>query len=235
MCNMEDLFSQPAHTPLYGRPPYVYEDVEMFQILFAPTPDSVHSLLPYPIEPAPRCRASCIFARYPSIKGLEPYQECLILLAANYYGKRVVYCPFAWVDTDEALCAGREIWGYPKKLAQIDLTVNKDTAKGRLIRNGTTIIEASVGLLERGKLQHILFEDIILQKIIPNIEGGPSMKQLCQVRLQDYSLSLLRGGPATLSLSGSKHDPVASLTPTQIVGGVYGRGRMTLPFGTILK
>jgi len=235
--NIEDgSFSQPVHAPLYGRPPYIYKDVEMFQILYVPAPEAAHSLLPHPLKLAPRCRASCVFAHYPIVSELGPYRECLVLLKANYRGQPVTYCPFVWVDTDEALCAGREIWGYPKKLAQIDFSVDEQLAQCHVVRNGKTLIEASVGLSEPGKLQYILFEDIVLQKIILSAEGGLSIRQLCRVRLRDYSFSsLLRGGPAVLNLLGSRHDPISCLAPTQIIGGVYGRGNMTLPFGTILE
>ena len=230
-------FSQPKYAPLYGSPPYVYEDVEMFQVLYVPDFEVVRSLLPHPLKPAPRCRASCVFAHYPIVNGLGPYHECLVLLKANYRGQPVTYCPFVWVDTDEALCAGREIWGYPKKLAQIDFVVDEQLAQCRVVRNGKSIIEASVGLSECGKLQYILFDEgIVLQKIIPDAEGGPSIRQLCCVKLQDYSFSSWpRGGPAAISLPGSRYDPISCLAPVEIIGGVYGQGNMTLPFGTILE
>jgi acetoacetate decarboxylase len=228
-------FSQPSHAPLYKRPPYIYNDVEMFQILFTISPNIISKLLPHPLEPANRSRASCSFARYSSIEGLDPYNECFFLILAMYKKRPVTYCPFVWVDTDEALCAGREIWGFPKRLAQIEIELDGGEIHGQVSRRGIKIIDASVSLIERGKLQHILFEDIVVEKIIPNAEGDLSIRQLCRIRLQNYSLSDLRGGPAELSTAGSQYDQIDDLIPEQIIDGVYGRGRMVLPFGKLIE
>lgn len=223
--------SQPIHSPLYKLPPYHYSNVEMFQVLFSISLDTVKEILPPELEPAKRLRASVTFAKYPSINNLDPYCECFFSVLALFKNKPIIYCPFAWVDSDEALCAGREIWGFPKKLAQIEISYDGANINGKVLRKGNNIIEASINLSDHGKLQYIMFEDIVIEKIIPNVKGDGSVRQLNRVRLQNYLLTELRGGPAKLTVNGSEYDWINIIRPEKIITGNYGRGKMTLPFG----
>lgn len=226
--------SQPIHSPLYKLPPYYYSNVEMFQILFSLPPNTVRQLLPPELEPAKRLRASINFAKYPSINNLNPYSECFFLVLALFNNKPVTYCPFAWVDSDEALCAGREIWGFPKKLAAIEIKYDGTNVTGKVIRAKNNIIDANINLLEPGKIQYLMFEDIVTEKIIPKVDGGDSVRQLNKVRIQNYSLTELRSGPVNLVINGSDHDWINIMRPEKLISGNYMRGKMTLPFGESL-
>lgn len=226
---------QPIHSPLYKLPPYHYSDVEMFQVLYALSFEKIKNILPPELEPANRNRASITFAKYPSVSGLSPYYECFILILALYKNKPVTYCPYVWVNTDDALCAGREIWGFPKKLAEIKITNTSEKITGLVTRQGQKIIDASLCINERGRLQYLMFEDIVVEKITLNAEDANLGRQLIRIRLQNYSLSELKSGIAEVTVNGSNYDFIDDLIPEKIICGNYGRGQMTLPYGRILQ
>ena len=59
-----------------------------------------------------------VFADYPDTTSGR-YREVVVLGGADRHGAPGMFCPLIYVDADAALCAGHEIWGFPKKLAHI--------------------------------------------------------------------------------------------------------------------
>jgi acetoacetate decarboxylase len=225
----------PVQAPLYPPPPYDYE-VELVQILFRARPEALLGVVPEPLEPDPENMVSCVVARYPRVSRLGPYHESFFLVGVNYKGRFGTYCPYMWVSTDSALAAGREVWGFPKKLAKMELTVTGEVARGVVERGGYRIIDAAVYTAGEGKLEHILFADIFFLKVIPSVDGvTPPELRLASVSMENLMLEGLQGGPCTLSFEPSPSDPTYLLEPTEIIGGVYCRGSWTLPYGETLE
>ncbi|HTG49790.1 MAG TPA: acetoacetate decarboxylase family protein, partial [Gemmatimonadales bacterium] len=64
--------------------------------------------------------ASLVFAKYREC-GLGPYMEVIVSIAVLHKGRPYAYVPAIYVDNDAAMLAGRELGGYPKKMAQITM------------------------------------------------------------------------------------------------------------------
>ena len=47
---------------------------------------------------------------------------------------------FEYEDKDYSIAAGRELWGYPKKYAKINLVEHTDKYVATAVKNGTEII-----------------------------------------------------------------------------------------------
>lgn len=228
--------SMPVHAPLYPPPPYRYE-AEVLQVMYRADPDRLKEIVPEPLIPSPAGIVSCWVARYPRVTGLGPYFESFFLIAVGYKERLGAYCPFMWVSSDAALAAGREIWGFPKKISRMSLKVINGVARGISRRADIKIIDASVRLSEE-----ITFDvkkmtgETFLLKVIPSVNGkDPPEKRLVSLRMEEVEFTKLQGGPCTLSMERSPADPTYLLEPEEIMGGFHGFAKWVLPYGETVE
>ena len=69
--------------------------------------------------------AGLVFASYPS-SNLGPYDEVVLFLDVIFKGRPFQFAAFLYVTTDAAMAAGREMGGYPKKIARIEFLAGPD-------------------------------------------------------------------------------------------------------------
>jgi Acetoacetate decarboxylase (ADC) len=103
-----------------------YGDMDYVSIAFATDAAKAAALLPQelalltiPGMPG-QAAANLVFAKYRACD-LGPYMEVIISIAIVHQGQPFAYVPAIYVDNDAALLAGRELGGYPKKMAQITM------------------------------------------------------------------------------------------------------------------
>jgi acetoacetate decarboxylase len=103
-----------------------YGDMDYVSIAFATDAAKAAALLPQelallkiPGMPG-QAAANLVFAKYRECD-LGPYMEVIISIAVVHQGQPFAYVPAIYVDNDAALLAGRELGGYPKKMAQITM------------------------------------------------------------------------------------------------------------------
>jgi acetoacetate decarboxylase len=123
-----------------------------------------------------------------------------------------------YVDSDAALCAGREIWGFPKKLAHIEVEQEADQVRACLVRGGTELLSLTGSIEERvdpTAVAALGALPIYNQKLIPGSAAKePDVDRLTQVYL-DMVIHEASSGTGTLRAA----DEVAA-----VVGGP-----MTIP------
>ncbi len=118
-----------------------FSRAEMLLASFQTDAEVVHKILPKPLKPAPKPSASAFVARYPQTNFGCVYNEGALFLDCDFKGERGTYCLSMPVDDDMAMIGGREIFGYPKKMAEkITLERNGDQVIGSVIRKGTELI-----------------------------------------------------------------------------------------------
>lgn len=69
------------------------------------------------------------------------YKEAALFLVCQHEGKIGIYTLSMPVDNDMAMALGREVFGYPKKMANIHLEKNKKDVVGGVERRGVRIVE----------------------------------------------------------------------------------------------
>jgi hypothetical protein len=103
-----------------------YWDVDFVAIAFATDADKAAALIPKELElikiPAlpGQAAANLVFAKYRECD-LGPYMEMIVSIPVLHKGQLYLYVPAIYVDNDAAMLAGRELGGYPKKLAEITM------------------------------------------------------------------------------------------------------------------
>src|SRR5699024_7665209 len=105
---------------LYAPLPYQYKDVLKLSIYCRVSKDVLSALLPDTFVVADEM-IEAFFMDSLDIEGLDPYQESGIVIPCRYKDVHGAHVAFEYVTSDDSLCVGREIWGYPKKLAHVSL------------------------------------------------------------------------------------------------------------------
>src|SRR5512136_2111901 len=96
-----------------------FYDAEMLMVFWETKPEVVAKLLPAPLNPAAIPLAMAFVAWYPSTNFDVTYHESALFVRARYNGEEGNYCLSMPVTSDIAMAAGREFYGFPKKMADV--------------------------------------------------------------------------------------------------------------------
>ncbi len=244
-------FNQPVSAPLYPDPPYYYRGAKVALGLYEADTQKVVPHLPpgvTPLEDPVRCIAWV--CTYP-FTTFGPYNEAILLVRVSFEGEGYSYCPFIYTDAEAPLAAGREIWGWPKKIAELrfdygalgmgyreQLLFTVERPAGKRLLTVNLAAERPAAVEELGGLP------MLTLRKIPNCEAGkpPSICELVRTdvamvvhQAADGSPDLWAGRTSVTMDSPSALDPLHDLAPTRMLGGFYGTFDWTLPQGQVVK
>ena len=128
---------------------------------------SAASLLPEQAELADPPTAGLVFATYPE-SSLGPYSEVVLFLNAVYKGKNVKYGAYLYVTTDVAMAAGREMGGFPKKIAAIEISGGPDFRATLERPAGLLLASGSMKVAERPDGPYSPTFDYLTLRVIPS-------------------------------------------------------------------
>lgn len=232
-------FSQPiGPAQTYGPPPYAYRGVEDIFIAYEADPEGVAALLPPGVEPADPVPTCIAWGRWTPFSSFGPYHEAYVMIRATFEGQTFLYQPFIFCDNEIPLTAGREIWGYAKKLA----VMNRSSGGA-----GTPLGEQMLFTVERPRGQRIMtmaiacerlydpeqLEDlpVLSTRLIPNSESGkpPSVAELVRLDVvaplhtsADGTPKLWTGRASVTMDARSPVDPWHLLSPVRVLEGWFG-------------
>ena len=143
-----------------------------------------------------------------------------------------------YLDDGSPIAAGREIWGFPKKLASPELRVDKDTIGGVLRYGSIPIAVATMGYkhraIEHDQIMAPLTAPNFLLKIIPHVDGSARVCELVRYFCEDITVKGAWEGPAALELFHHALAPVAALPVLEVLSGVHILTDLTLGLGTVV-
>lgn len=111
-------------------------------------PAVVKPWLPFPLRLSDPARVTFFIAHYPECVWGEPYHEVGLLVNVKLFGIfPMVHCAWMLVDDDTHLINGREMLGYPKKMAAIRFEEKDGKIFGTATRRGKEIcrVEGVIG------------------------------------------------------------------------------------------
>ena len=230
-------FSMPVDAPLYCRPPIYYKDVEAISFTYETDEDAVLDMLPEGLEIDSPATATLIFIRYP-FSTLGPYEEAILGIYCLWQGNPRFYIAHIVVNTDQPLAAGREIWGYPKKLAHITLEKEGDLIIGTMERPRGNRICTGVVRPET-PLEMVQAEGGagLSLRVIPSPEVGaePSLMELIEVPSNATTKEAWQGPGFAEYNSASTLDPWHRLSVEKMLMAVYRRTDQILGYGKVVK
>lgn len=204
--------------------------------------DKVAPLLPEGVTPADDPVACTAWGCEFPFTTYGPYRESFVFVRVRFGGEPYLYIPLIWVTSDAAMAAGREIWGFPKELADISvntennqlITTTERPAGRRIMTLSTTVDRPADPGEELDDLP------VLLLRKIPNSrpDAPPSVCELTRTEPAFIPHRTATGDPdfwagrASLTMdSRSEVDPIHAFAPVRIGSGYYGTFDMTLPYG----
>jgi len=231
--------SMPWSAPVFPPPPHGWKGVRVAVFPFAPCAEEVARILPPGIEPADGLGLVTMLS-YPQSDILHPFKELVVMVPVRVGTTLGNYVPYIYVTTDEALIPGREIAGFPKKLADITWERDGNAFRGTVTRWGTTILTLE-GTLEAPMPPELAQAQAeaarrpaINYKLIPGPAGEIEIEEITAVELEvvPREAELGRG---RVRCEPSADDPVAALVPPSEGMLVVMLSDNTIPAGTVLE
>ena len=244
------LPSMPLASPSYPGGPYRFLNREYLIVTYESDPDVIREQLPEPLEPDGSNTVLYEFIKMPDSSGFGDYTESGIVIPAMFNGEKVNFTSQMYLDVEPPISGGREIWGFPKKLANPTLDVQGDTLTGTLYYGRERVATATM----RYKQDNITYdlkgetvctscaEDVqakagktqVNLKLIPDADGTPAIAQLVSYNMTDITIKGAWSGPARLHLVPHVNAPVADLPVKNVIGAMHFIADMTLPYGRVL-
>lgn len=236
--------SMPVNAPAVQAPPFYYRNMEMIIVDYETNGEGALQLLPEGLELSEPATASIIIAKY-HFSTFGPYNEAILGVACKWNGEPMTYLPNLFVTQEAPLIAGREIWGYPKKLAHVDVTQEHEEFMGIIERpKGNRLATAVMRAVRNVTPDSFRFPPIVSLKVIPHAEESeePALAQLVSCnfavtpKVGTDGIAEVWSGPGSLVYNTpTEVDPWHQLAVEQVVQCRYGFFNAHLPNGTILK
>jgi acetoacetate decarboxylase len=230
-------FAMPFTNPAFPCGPYRFVNREYLIITYRTDPDALRAVIPAPLEMAQPI-VKYEFIRMPDSTGFGDYTESGQVLAVTFRGKPGAYTHAMYLDDEPPIAGGRELWGFPKKLASPKLSVEKDTLLGVLRYGPVPVAVGTMGYKHRtvdhaGILASLTAPNYLL-KIIPHVDGTARICELVRYFCEDVSVKGAWEGPAALELFHHALAPVAQLPVLEVLSGVHILCDLTLGLGTVV-
>jgi acetoacetate decarboxylase len=236
---LERAFAMPLTSPAYPRGPYRFVNREYLIITYRTDPARLRAVVPEPLELDQRdALVKYEFIRMPDSNGFGDYTESGQVIPVSFRGRSGGYTHCMFLNDEGPIAGGRELWGFPKKLAQPTLRTEIDTLVGTLdygpLRVATGTMGYKHGEADLAQVGHSLAAPNFLLKIIPHVDGTPRICELVEYHLEDVTIKGAWTGPAALDLSPHALAPVAELPVLEIVSAIHILADLTLGLGKVV-
>ena len=239
--NIDDVkrnaFAMPLTSPAFAPGPYRFINREFLIVTYRTDLDALRAVVPEPLqitEPVVKYE----FIRMPDSTGFGDYTESGQVIPVTFEGVAGGYVHSMYLNDEAPIAGGRELWGFPKKLASPSLTVEKDTLLGTLDYGSVRVATATMGykhrMLHADTVRAAMLAPNYLLKIIPHVDGRPRICELVRYFLEDVTVKGAWTGPAALELAHHALAPVARLPVLEVISGTHILSDMTLGMGSVI-
>lgn len=233
----ETAYAMPLTNPAYPRGPYRFVNREFLIVTYRTDLDALRAVVPEPLEiTEPIVKYE--FIRMPDSTGFGDYTESGQVIPVTFEGRAGGYVHSMYLNDEGPIAGGRELWGFPKKLASPKMSVEVDTLLGTLDYGPVRVATATMGYkhraLDLATVKAGLLAPNYLLKIIPHVDGSTRICELVQYYLEDVTVKGAWTGPAALQLAQHALAPVAQLPVLEVISGTHILTDMTLGLGTVL-
>jgi acetoacetate decarboxylase len=233
----ERAFAMPLTSPAYPPGPYRFVHREFLNIVYRTDPERLRALVPAPLEvEGPIVKYE--FIRMPDSTGFGDYTETGQIIPVSFRGRKGGYSHCMFLDDEGPLAGGRELWGFPKKLAKPTLRVETDTLVGTLdygrIRVATGTMGYKFQAADLAAVRASLEAPNYLLKIIPHVDGSPRICELVEYYLTDVEVKGAWVGPGALELRSHALAPLAELPVLEVLSATHIVADLTLSLGKVV-
>lgn len=230
-------FAMPLTNPSYPPGPYRFVNREYMIITYRTDMEALRKVVPEPLR-ATDPIVKYEFIRMPDSTGFGDYTESGQVIPVTFEGRSGGYVHAMYLNDDSPIAGGREIWGFPKKLAEPSLRVEKDTLVGTLDVGSIQVASGTMGykhrLLDSQKVLGSMLTPSFLLKIIPHVDCTPRICELVEYSLEDVTIKGAWEGPGGLELHAHALAPVAELPVREVLSAVHIVADLTLGLGKVV-
>ena len=230
-------FAMPLTSPAFPRGPYLFTKREFLVITYRTDLDALRAVVPEPLqvqEPLVKFE----FIRMPDSTGFGDYTESGQVIPVHLDGVRGSYVHAMYLNDHPPIAGGRELWGFPKKLASPKLETEIDTLVGTLDYGRVRIARATMGFKHRAvdpaSVLASMAEPNFLLKIIPHVDGTPRICELVRYHTTQVTLHGAWTGPGSLELHPHALAPVAELPVLQVLSSLHFVADLRLDLGEVV-
>ena len=230
-------FSMPLTSPAYPPGPYRYRQREYLIIAYRTDADKLRAVVPEPLElDEPIVKYE--FIRMPDSTGFGDYTETGQVIPVTFRGRKGGYCHCMFLNDDPPIAGGRELWGFPKKLANPSLHAETDVMVGKLDYGPVRVATGTMGYKHTAADPAAILASLkapnFLLKIIPHVDGTPRICELVEYYLEDIDLKGAWTGPGALDLHAHALAPVAELPVREVISATHIVADLTLGLGKVI-
>ncbi|WP_085506149.1 acetoacetate decarboxylase family protein [Thalassobacillus devorans] len=152
--------------------------------------------------------------------------DCAVVIPARYKDTVGGQYLFEYENEDFAIAAGRELWGYPKKYAELSVERTDGKVVASAVKAGKEIIRLEFGLnSEAVSLPELKLTPHLNLQTVPHPGGGVLYQNvIARDTTPDFELSSSQTGSISVKMGGDKTTPLEDLQPKEILGGTYTVG-----------
>ncbi|MBR0650270.1 acetoacetate decarboxylase [Roseomonas terrae] len=233
----QNAFAMPFTSPAYPVGPYRFVNREFMIITYRTDPEKLRAIVPAPLEVTEPV-VKYEFIRMPDSTGFGDYTETGQVIPVSLNGKKGGYTHCMFLNDHPPIAGGRELWGFPKKLANPTLKAEIDTLVGTLDYGPVRVATGTMGYKHREADHDAVLASLAtpnwLLKIIPHVDGTARVCELVEYYLQDVTLKGAWTGPAALSLLPHALAPVAELPVLEVLSATHLVADLTLGLGKVV-
>ena len=231
-------FAMPLNDPAYPRGPYKFYNREFVVITYRTDLDALREVVPEPLEVASDTVAY-EFIRMPDSTGFGDYTETGQVIPVRFRGADGTvqdggYVHAMYLDDKAPIAGGREIWGFPKKLASPKISHESETVVCTLHYGSVLCVSATMGYKHHEIDPASLSRPNFMIKIIPHVDCTPRICELVRYYCEDVTLKGAWSGPAAIQLFEHAMCGVARLPVREVLSASHYITDLTLGLGKVV-
>ncbi|HVX36922.1 MAG TPA: acetoacetate decarboxylase [Hyphomicrobium sp.] len=234
---LKTAYAMPLTSPAFPPGPYRFVDREYLIITYRTDKEALEKVVPEPLtfdEPIVKYE----FIRMPDSTGFGDYTESGQVIPVKFNGVAGGYTHAMFLNDGPPIYGGRELWGFPKKLAKPTLGPDIDTLVGTLDYGSVRIATGTMGYKHKALDPKAVAKSLAipnyLLKIIPHVDGSPRILELVDYRLEDVVIKGAWSGPAALDLRPHALAPIAELPVREVISATHVLADLTLGLGKVV-
>ncbi len=191
---------------------------QMLIVSFLTHEETVSRLLPPGFEPAAEPRVTAQLGTWQS-NCCGDFNGGAVTIAARYGDLEGEYALCMYMDNDQPTLYGRDLFGEPKKIAVASLFARRDGYFGYIERRGVRLIELAVDDVVDAGPSQVTANNFNI-KARPAADGiGLEEDALVTCAVFENELRANREGKASVTLRGTRHDPLDELEVVEVLEG----------------
>ncbi len=234
---LKTAYAMPLTNPSYPRGPYRFYDREYLIFTYRTDMEALRAVVPEPLEIVDPI-VKYEFIRMPDSTGFGDYTESGQVIPVRFNGEDGVFVHSMYLDDDAPIAGGREIWGFPKKLASPKISHEGEVIVATLHYGSVLCASGTMGYkhqpVDQATLMHSMQKPNFLIKIIPHVDGSPRICELVKYHLTDIEMKGAWTSPAALQLFEHALADVAKLPVLELLSSVHFKADLTLGLGEVV-